>query len=628
MIRHEVDMARSAGTDASEQLLEAIPDAIVMVSADGRVARANRRAEALSGYSRDELIGLPVDELVPGVLRAAHIAHRTAYQRAPTVRSMGAHLDIRFRRKDGSEFPADIALSPIVTGEGVLVLASVRDITERRRAEEELLQAQAAFRLVVEGVRDYAIFMLDPGGHVRTWSPGAARLMGYEAEEILGRHFSTFYPRADADAGKPARELAEAAEVGRYEEEGWRVRKDGSRFWANVVATAIRDQAGKLLGFAKITRDVTERKRQDDRLQAVVEVAQATLEGRAEAELLGLIVRRARALTESALGALEVVDGGERTVTVAAADGAWAGPVAGRQVPLAGSATEQVLASGSSALLDGTPAGGAGPASLRAAGEAGPSLTVRLAAGDRVIGALAVANEPGGRRYAGADRHLLELFAAQAAVVIDYTRVRSDLQRLAVLEDRERIGRELHDGAIQELFAVGMGLQGMAIMTADPALRDRLEGSVGRVDEVIRDLRNYIFGLRPGIAADRHLGRALEELAEQLEQQHGVACAVDVDQAAAARLAGRAADVVQVAREALSNVGRHAGAATCRLSLRAEPGSTVLEIEDDGRGFAAGEAHAGWGLRNLGERAAAMDGSLDVESVAGEGTLVRLRLPT
>jgi PAS domain S-box-containing protein len=274
-------MARSLHADASEHLLEAMPDAVVMVGEDGRVMRVNRQAEALSGYSREELVGMAVEELVPRALRAAHLAHRTAYQREPTRRSMGTHLDIRFRRWDGSEFPADIALSPMPTEQGVLVVAAVRDITERKRAEEELLQAQEGFRLVVEGVRDYAIFMLDPGGRVRTWSPGAARLKGYEAGEIIGRHFSVFYPRADVEAGKPARELAVAAEVGRYEEEGWRVRKDGSRFWANVIVTALRDKVGKLLGFAKITRDVTERKRQDDRLRAVLEVAQATLERRA-----------------------------------------------------------------------------------------------------------------------------------------------------------------------------------------------------------------------------------------------------------------------------------------------------------------------------------------------------------
>ncbi|HKF16374.1 MAG TPA: PAS domain S-box protein [Candidatus Dormibacteraeota bacterium] len=621
-------MARSIHTADSEQLLEAMPDAVVMVSTDGRVVRVNGRAESLSGYSREELVGLAIEDLVPEALQSAHVAHRTAYQRKPTVRSMGTHLDIRFRRKDGSEFPADIALSPVLTEQGVLIVAAVRDITERRRAEEELLQTQEGFRLVVEGVRDYAILMLDPEGRVSTWSRGAARLEGYEAGEIIGCHFSTFYPEADLAAGKPARDLAAAADAGRYEEEGWRVRKDGSRFWANVVITAISDHAGKLLGFAEITRDVTERKRQDDRLQAVLEVAQATLEGGREEELLRLIAQRARALVESALSMVVLPDPDGETLTIAAGDGQRADAILGSQVPLAGSVTGQVLANGRPLVLDEWPSASGARASVVAGGRIGPLLAVRLASGDRVLGALLVSNEPGGGRFTDSDRRLVELFAAQAAVAIAYTRVRDDLQRLAVLEDRERIGRELHDGAIQELFAVGMGLQGMAIMATDPALRGRLEATVGQVDEVIRDLRNYIFGLRPGLVADRHLTQAMQDLAEQLERQHGVACAVEVDQAVAARLAGRAADIVQLAREALSNVGRHASAATCRLSLRGEPGFAMLEVEDDGRGFVPGEDGEGWGLRNLEERAAALGGSLDIASAPGEGTTVRLRIPT
>ncbi|HYW27806.1 MAG TPA: PAS domain S-box protein [Terriglobales bacterium] len=578
-----MDAARPE-TEAYEQLLEAVPDAIVVVDTDGRVVRVNRQAETLSGYSREELVGMSVEELVPEALRARHVAHRGAYQRSPAVRSMGSHLDIRFRRRDGSEFPADIALSPVPGRHGVLVVASVRDITERLRAEDELLRAQEVFRLVVEGVHDYAIFMLDPEGRVRTWSPGAARLKGYAAEEIIGRHFSVFYPPEDVEVGKPARELRVAAGTGRYEEDGWRVRRDGTRFWANVVITAIRDQAGRLLGFAKITRDVTERKRQDDRLRAVVEVAQAALEGRPEGELLQLIARRARSMVEAGRAAISLVDAGQDAVTVAAAD------------------------------------------DVDAAADDEPALVVPLTSGEQPIGRLSVTGEPAGRTFTDEDRELLGLFAAQAAVAIGYSRVRDELQRFAVLEDRERIGRELHDGAIQSLFAVGMGLQGIAMMTSDPAQRDRLEASVGRIDDVIRDLRNYIFGLRPGLAADRHLARALEELAEELEQQHGVACAVDVDPAVAARLAPRAADIVQMTREALSNVGRHAAAATCRLSLRAEGGEAVLEVDDDGQGFVPG-AGGGWGLRNLADRAAAMGGSLAIDSVPGEGTAVRLRLP-
>jgi PAS domain S-box-containing protein len=603
-----VDWARSAERDASEQLLEAVPDAVVVVGSDGRIVRVNHAAETLSGYSRDELVGMAVEELVPEAMRGGHVAHRTAYQRSPTVRTMGTHLDIRFRRRDGSEFPADIALSPVVTDRGVQVVASVRDITERKRAEDELLRAQQSFRLVVEGVRDYAIFMLDPDGRIRSWSPGAARLKGYTADEIIGRHFSVFYTPDDRAADKPARALVIAGDTGRYEEDGWRVRADGSRFWANVVITAVRDQTGRLLGFAKITRDVTERKRQDDRLRAVIEIAQAALEGRPEPELLGLIVQRARALVDGRTSVTALLDESEETLTIAAADGPGADATVGTQVALEGSPTALVLATRQPLLVDDT-------------------LVVLLASGGRAIGSLSVSGDPDRDRLTEADRELLGLFAAQAAVTIGYTRVREDLQRVALLEDRERIGRELHDGAIQALFAEGMALQAMATMTADTALRARLEKTVARLDGVIRDLRNYIFGLRPGLAADRHLARALQELAEQLEQQQGVACAVDVDDTLAARLAPRAADIVQMTREALSNVGRHARATTCRLSLRAHAGFAVLEVDDDGRGFDPGTRGGGWGLRNLGERAAAMGGSLDIESVPGEGTTVRLRLP-
>ena len=623
-----MDAPQSTHVGLFEQLLEAVPDAVVIVDADGRIALVNRQTESVSGYSRDELVGMAVEALVPEGLRGGHVRHRTAYQASPTVRSMGGHLDIRFRRKDGTEFPADIALSPVSTEQGALVVASVRDITERKRAEAELRHAEERFRLVVEGVRDYAIFMLDPGGHVSSWSPAAARLKGYEAEEIIGRPFSVFHPQADVDGGKPARELREAAETGRYEEGGWRVRKDGSRFWANVVITAIHDPGGELVGFAKITRDVTERKRADDRLRAVLEIAQATLAGGGVDQLLQLIVRRSRGLVEADISIVTLVETGAETLVVAAADGPREAAILGRQVPLANTITAQVLASRRTLLFDDVTAAAPGSASLAADAHLGRVLAAPLASGNRGIGALGVSNEPGGRRFTTTDQQLLGLFAAQAAVSLDYVRVREELQRLAVVEDRERIGRDLHDGAIQALFAVGMGLQGMAAMTADTALRGRLQTTVDQIDEVIRDLRNYIFGLRPGLAADRHLGQALRELTERLEQQHGVACAVEVDQAVAARLAGRAADVVQVAREALSNVGRHAGAATCRLTLRAEPGFAVLDVEDDGRGFEVTEGPGhGWGLRNLRERAATMGGSLEISSVAGEGSIVRLRIP-
>ena len=203
----------------------------------------------------------------------------------------------------------------------------------------------------------------------------------------------------------------------------------------------------------------------------------------------------------------------------------------------------------------------------------------------RTLGSLTVANARGGPPLRDAAVQLVETFAEQAAVALEYARLQSELQRLAVLEDRERIAKELHDGAIQALFAVGMGLQGAALLAGDDELRGRLQGAVEELDRVIRDLRNYIFGLRPGILADRQLDQALQRLVEEFGERTGVLAIAEIDPTVAAELTGRAGDVVQLAREALSNVGRHAQAATCRVSLYRTEGGGVLEVDDDGQGF-------------------------------------------
>ena len=150
------------------------------------------------------------------------------------------------------------------TGKPSAILEINRDITARKKIEEALQQSDQRFRLLVDNVRDYAIFMLDPEGRVANWNEGAERLKGYRAEEIIGQHFSRFYPQEDIEKGKPEHELRVAATDGRHEDEGWRVRKDGSRFWANVMITAVRDAEGKLVGFSKITRDFTERRKAEE----------------------------------------------------------------------------------------------------------------------------------------------------------------------------------------------------------------------------------------------------------------------------------------------------------------------------------------------------------------------------
>jgi len=250
------------------RLFESSPNAILVVDAGGRITRANPQVERLFGYTASELLGNLVEILIPERFRHVHPTHRAHFNEQPRMRPMGAGLELYGLRKDGTEFPVDIMLSPVDTPEGLAALTVIRDITESKQIAEALRESEQRFRLLVEGVRDYAIFMLDPEGKVSTWNAGAERIKGYSADEIVGRHFSRFYTPEDVESGKPDTELKTAAAQGRFEDEGWRIRKDGSRFWANVMITAVRDSAGKLLGFSKITRDFTERKKAEESVRA------------------------------------------------------------------------------------------------------------------------------------------------------------------------------------------------------------------------------------------------------------------------------------------------------------------------------------------------------------------------
>src|SRR6266508_4230063 len=216
---------------------------------------------------------------------------------------------------------------------------------------------------------------------------------------------------------------------------------------------------------------------------------------------------------------------------------------------------------------------------------------------------------------------------AEASVAMDYDRAQLELRRLGLLEERERIAKELHDGIIQSLFAVGMSLQGTALTAANPETSARIERAVEELDGVIRDLRNYIFGLRPGILADRQLDQALRNLGEEIESRASERVEVVVDAALAARLSSRSADIVQLTREALSNVVRHARASRATVRLERNGAEATLTIEDDGAGFQPGRDAGGSGLRNMRERAAKLGGNLELTSRPGKGTRIQIAFP-
>jgi PAS domain S-box-containing protein len=247
--------------DRFQLLIEAVVDyGIFILDPQGYVVSWNTGAEKLKGYRREEIIGRHFSVFYPPEI----VATGWPDEELRRARKYGRFEDEGWRvRKDGSRFWANVVITAVQDASGKLTgFAKVtRDLTERRQHEEELRASEERFRLLVESVRDYAVFMLDVDGTVRSWNAGAEAIKGYAGAEIIGRHFSAFYTPEAQMEGKPAAELRAAKANGRIEDEGWRVRKDGTLFWANVVITAIYGRSGDLIGFAKVTRDMTERHR-------------------------------------------------------------------------------------------------------------------------------------------------------------------------------------------------------------------------------------------------------------------------------------------------------------------------------------------------------------------------------
>ncbi len=245
----------------SAELLEIAHDAIIVRDPASRIRYWNHGAQETYGWTSEEALGKVTHSFLQTKFPISLQAVDGQLVNVGTWEGELAHTT-----RDGQRI---VVLSRQVlrrdeTGKPSAILEINRDITARKKIEEALQQSDQRFRLLVDNVRDYAIFMLDPEGRVASWNEGAERLKGYRAEEIIGQHFSRFYPQEDIEKGKPEHELRVAATDGRHEDEGWRVRKDGSRFWANVMITALRDAEGRLVGFSKITRDFTERRKAEE----------------------------------------------------------------------------------------------------------------------------------------------------------------------------------------------------------------------------------------------------------------------------------------------------------------------------------------------------------------------------
>ena len=288
-------------------LVEAVTDyAIYMLDASGIVTTWNPGAQRFKGYAANEIIGQHFSRFYTEDDRKTGLPSRAleTAEREGKFEAEGWRV-----RKDGSRFWAYVVIDPIRDRSGQIIgFAKItRDLTERKAAEQVLHRSEEQFRLLVQGVSDYAIYLLDLEGNITSWNLGAQRIKGYFANEIIGQHFSRFYTDEDRAAGLPQLALETVRNHGRFEKEGWRVRKDGSRFWAHVIIDPIRDDQGNAIGYAKITRDISERRKAEEELQKAREFSLQAQKLEAIGQLTGGIAHDFNNLLMAVLGSLELL---------------------------------------------------------------------------------------------------------------------------------------------------------------------------------------------------------------------------------------------------------------------------------------------------------------------------------
>lgn len=600
-----------------DTVLALVPDPTIVVGADGVIAAVSDQVHALFGYEPGELVGRPVEELVPERFRHQHRHDRAAFAAAPRRRSMGVSSDLVGRRRDGTEIPLDISLAPLAVEGRTLVVAAVRDITGRRAAEA----AQAQLAAIVRSSLD-AILATTADGRILSWNPAAERALGFSADEVIGTHVSRLVPPDASCWFEEQLDRARRNEPVAPVDTEWLTRA-GGRVPVSVSVSPM-DIAGGPPGFSVLLHDITEAKRVEAELRRLLQASERQARWQeASAEI------RLAALAGDPLGrVLRLI--ADRTLGLMGASGVAIVRSPDELVATAGTASEPAVASlALGGLVDGDgvralPAGELPPALRRALHN--PRVLVASVPGDNPPGVALVCDVPSGP--AGGDfdtERILASLAEHAALAIGLEGARGDRERLLLVHERERIARDLHDHVVQSLFATGLGLQSVLPLAGNEQVAERVDEAVDALDATIRQIRTTIFTLSAPPSGEG-LRASLMSVAAEAARGLGFEPSMSFDGPVDSVVASAIADqVVAVVREALANIARHARATRAGVEVQVSAAQCRVRVFDDGVGFEA--PSSGNGLHNLRARAEELGGELEVASASGRGTRLEWSVP-
>jgi PAS domain S-box-containing protein len=480
---------------SAEGLLEGLGDAVFVVDPDGVVVHSNAAAASLTGYPVEELVGMSVEELVPARLRRLHETHREDFRaRSSPARPMGPGLDLCLVRSDGREIPVDISLSPLPGDGAGLVLAAARDVTERRQAEIAARQQAELLELA----HDCILVRRATDSALTFWNQGAVATYGFSRREALDRvsHelLATVFPEplAEVDRSLTTR--------GRWEGELLHRRKDGRTIQVASRQVLMRDCSGTPQSVLEINRDITQLRRQQRQVEAALALAAGLLAGEDLDAVLTGAARRLRSLV-AADWVVVATTPGEGSSRVRLAEGDRVEMIRGLDLAMSAARVEALLRSGRPELLASPAVEGQGGATPAPKAE-GSTLVVPVTTGDRAIGILAVGRASAEPELGGDDLGTVQSAAAVMALAVDHVRLRDELRRVTLMEDRERFGRQIQQGVIRSLFEVALGLQATFTMTSDPVIAARIEQAMNDVDGAVRDLRATLFAVEGSPASD------------------------------------------------------------------------------------------------------------------------------